>query len=276
LKRYTSRFFKSVALFYVSFPLAYILILAVLFDVPASSCVRILLSPLYWLIATIAVVAGWGLLEMKRWAWYWFVAGNILILYETALWANDFGESHHKLIAFIATVISVAFVFLRVAKEVRVPYFFPKIQWWESDPRYRISVPAEIRFPRGEPVQGEILDLSMGGCFIKVRSEIFQDEAVSVEFSVLGQQLEFAGHVVWRTQSTVTHPKGVGVKFVPMDRKARRMLRGVTKKLKKATALSRKQRYLVNQEAFLKKLDSAAPAAPPAAEDGSGSSEGKA
>src|SRR3954464_12019221 len=87
LKRYTSRFFKSVALFYVAFPLAYILIVAVLFDVPMSSCVRILLSPLYYAVAFVAVVAGFGLLEMKRWAWYWFVAADILILYETALWA---------------------------------------------------------------------------------------------------------------------------------------------------------------------------------------------
>jgi hypothetical protein len=243
LKRYTSRFFKSVALFYVSFPLAYILIVAVLFDVSASSCLRILLSPLYWFVGFVAVIAGYGLLEMRRWAWYWFVAANFLIAYETALWANDYAETHHQILAFFAVIVALLFAISRVAKEVRVPYFFPRIPWWESDPRYRIAVPVRITFPRGEPIEGEILDLSLGGCFIKVRSEVYQDEAVHVEFTVLGQQLRFPGTVVWRTQSTVTHPKGVGVKFSGVDRRGRRTLRRVTIKLKRATKASRKQRY---------------------------------
>jgi hypothetical protein len=255
LKRYTSRFFKSLALFYVSFPLAYILIVAVLFDVSAAACLRILLSPLYYFVAFVAVVAGWGLLEMRRWAWYWFVTANILIAYETALWANDYAETHHQILAFLAVVAGLMLALFRVAREVRVPYFFPRIPWWESDPRYRLSVPVSITFPRGEPIQGEILDLSLGGCFIKVRAEVYQDEAVQVEFMVLGQKLRFPGTVVWRTQSTVTHPKGVGVKFTGIDRRGKRTLRGVTRKLMRATKLSRKKRHLVNQEAFLKKLE---------------------
>jgi hypothetical protein len=234
LKRYTSRFFKSVALFYLSFPLAYLIIVAVLFDVSASSCLRILLSPLYWFVGFVAAVAGYGLLEMRRWGWYWFVAANILIAYETALYANDYAETHHQVIAFFAVIVGLTLMIFRVAREVRVPYFFPRIPWWESDPRYRLSVPVVITFPRGEPIPGEILDLSMGGCFIKVRAEVYQDEAVQLEFTILGQKLKFPGTVVWRTQSTVTHPKGVGVKFSPIDRRSRRTLRGVTRKLKRA------------------------------------------
>lgn len=255
MKRYTSRFFKSLALFYVAFPLAYLLIVAVLFDVSASSCLRILLSPLYYFVAFVAVVAGYGLLEMRRWAWYWFIAANLLIAYETALWANDYAETHHQVFAFITVITGLLIATSRVAREVRVPYFFPRIPWWESDPRYRLSVPVTITFPRGEPVQGEILDLSLGGCFVKVRAEVYQDEAVQVDFTVLGQKLVVPGTVVWRTQSTVTHPKGVGVKFTGADRRCRRTLRKVIRKLRRASALSRKQRYLVNQEEFLKKLE---------------------
>jgi Tfp pilus assembly protein PilZ len=259
LKRYTSRFFKSLALFYVSLPLAYILIVAVLFDVSATSCLRILLSPFYYFVGFVTVVAGYGLLEMRRWAWYWFIAANILIAYQTALIANDYAETHHQVFAYLAVLVGLVFTTIRVAKEVRVPYFFPRIPWWESDPRYRLSVPVTITFPRGEPIQGEILDLSLGGCFIKVRAEVYQDEIVLVEFTVLGQKLQLTGAVVWRTQSTVTHPKGVGVKFTEMDRRHRRSLRGITRKLRRATALSRKQRYLMNQEEFLKRLEKSEP-----------------
>src|SRR5262249_10338754 len=157
---------------------------------------------------------------------------NALIVYETAIFVNDYGERHHQMLAFGARVLLVCFLVERVARLVRVPYSFPRIPWWDRDPAYRFSVAAVVSFQRCEPVDGEVLDLSVCGCFVKCRAEIYQDESVKVEFAALGQELKFQGTVVWRTQSTVTHPKGVGVKFTVMDRKDRRMLRNITKKLK--------------------------------------------
>ncbi len=265
MKQYTTRFLKSVAVFYLAFPVAYVLIAAVMFDIAAAQCLRILLSPSYYFVSLMAVAVGYGLWEMKRWAWYILIVVNILTGYLNAIFANDYGESHHKALAFVASILGLAIITYRVAREIRVPYFFPKIRWWESNPRYRLSVPVKIfretsaAVPSGPvpatEIAGEILDISAGGCFIKLRSELKQDEKVNLNFTVFGQAVECEGVIVWRTRSTVTHPKGVGVKFNVVTRAQRRTLRVVNQRLRKIAAFYRSSRYLLSQEEFIKRLE---------------------
>jgi hypothetical protein len=138
---------------------------------------------------------------------------------------------------------------------VRVPWFLPRIRWWESNPRYRLAVPVSLRRNGTDAaLEGEILDLSMGGCFVRIRQELTQDEAVSLRFTVFGQAFDFQGTVVWRTQSTVTHPKGVGIKFAPLQRPQRRVMRAVTARLKQISTFYRTSRYLMNQEDFHRRM----------------------
>lgn len=255
MKRYTTRFLKSLALGFMAFPVIYILIAAILFDIPFNQCVRILLSPFYYFVALWAVAAGYGMWEMKRWVWYPYVIANFLIGYENAILVNDYGESHHKFLAFVAALALMLLFIYRAAKEIRVPYFFPKIRWWESNPRYRLTVPVRLRLRgKDEPITAEILDVSMGGCFIKLRMDLVQDEVVVLEFAVFGYSVVCEGIVVWRTISTVTHPKGVGIKFSQLDRVQKKTLRLITRRLKRISALYRKFRYLMNQDDFLKRL----------------------
>ena len=193
MKRYTTRFFKTVAMVYLAFPIVYLIVIAVIFDVPASSLVRILLSPLFYLVSTLAVVTGYGLLEMKRWSWYLLVVTDLLVLYVSALILNDYGEAHHKLVAFLAVAGATLLAAYRLGREIRVPYFFPKIAWWESDPRYRISVPVRIFPAVGEALDGEILDLSLGGCFVKTRVDVSMDQKATLEFAVFGYSIRCEG-----------------------------------------------------------------------------------
>lgn len=256
MKRYTSRFLKTVALSYMAFPIAYMIVAALVFDIPAASYIHILLSPFYYFISLVAVISGWGLWEMSRWAWYFLGFSNFLIVYENALVMKDYSESHHKLAGFVVSLLMVLFVFLRVSREVRVPYFFPKIRWWESDPRYRLAVVAGlIRKVSEDLVTGEILDLSTSGCFVKTRINLKTDEPVSLKFEAFKLPIQCDGVVVWKSESTVTHPKGVGIKFTTIDRPSKRNLRMITKRLKAIAHLYRASRYLLNQEEFLKKLE---------------------
>jgi Tfp pilus assembly protein PilZ len=238
----------------MGFPIFYIVGSMLLFDLPAAACVSILLSPRFYVLSTLAVAAGYGFWEMKHWAWYFFVIVNILVAYQNMNLANDYGTSQHPAVALLCSWLAIGLLTLRVAREVRVPYFFPKIRWWESDPRYRLSVPVMIRRQGIDEVQADILDLSLGGCFIKIRSEVGQDESVELSFAVFGIEIQCAGTVVWRTKSTVTHPKGVGIKFSEMDRTQRRALRMINGRLKKIAQFYKKSRYLLNQEDFLKRL----------------------
>lgn len=255
MKQYTSKFLKTTALAYMAFPAVYLICTALLFDIPLKKCISILLSPLYYLLCFWAVCAGYGLWEMRRWAWHVFLFSNFLIIYSNAVIAADFGESNHKLLAFFFSVLFLGALALRLGREIRVPYFLPKIRWWESNPRYRLSVPITLRRSNELQQKGEILDISMGGCFIKLRTELEQDESLDLEFTIFGQPFHCTGTVVWRTQSTVTHPKGVGVKFGPLSRADRRLLKAVTQRLKKITALYGSARYLMNQEELSKRIE---------------------
>lgn len=255
MKQYTTRFLKSVALVYMAFPIAYIVMGAVLFDIPANLCVRILLSPSFYALSLLAILAGYGLWEMKRWAWYVFLPANLFIGYTNAVVVSDYGETHHKIAAFVFSIALLVVVIYRVAREVRVPYFLPRIRWWESNPRYRLSVPVTLQRRDGSFIEGDILDLSMTGCFVKLRTELLQDEGLSIRFVVFGQPLQCGGTVVWRTQSTVTHPKGVGIKFGAMPRNQRRILRAITHRLKRISILYRSSRYLMGEEEFSRRLE---------------------
>lgn len=255
MKRYTSRFLKFVAIFYLAFPVTYLLSVVVLFDIPGRMIGRILLSPTYWIFSLIGTAAGFGLWEMKRWGWYVFLFANIVALYQTAVFATDYGESHHKAFAFVFCAAVVVGLIFRVGREVKVPYFLPKIRWWESDPRYRLVVPVRMVRHDGTQLDGDILDLSMGGCFIKLRTELESDETISLQFTIFGQQVGCSGTVVWRTQSGVTHPKGVGIKFASMTKPQRQVFRAINQRLKEISNLYRTSRYLMSQEEFFKKME---------------------
>jgi hypothetical protein len=254
VKRYTTRFLKTVALIYMAFPMTYMVFAALLFDIPAKACVSILLSPFYYLISFAAVVSGYGLWEMRRWGWYVFVLANLMIGYGNAVLLTDHGTTHHKVLAFGFSLVALLGVVYRVSREVRVPYFLPRIRWWESNPRYRLIVPCKLARSGGETIDAEILDLSSTGAFIKIKSDVDQDETLSIAFTVFGEPLEFKGIVVWRTQSTVTHPRGIGLKFTAVPKIQRKALKAADHRLKKIASLYRSYRYLMNQEEFLRRL----------------------
>ncbi len=264
MKRYTTKVLKSAACIYMAFPATYLISVAILFDISAGSCLSIVLSPFFIGLSILAMITGYGLWEMRRWAWYFLFVVNALIAFENAKLVHAYGETHHKVLAYIASLLLLSGLMHRISREIRVPYFFPKIRWWESNPRYRLSVPVRLErrglsagsaLEASSVVDGEILDLSMGGCFVKLRTELRQDELLDIKFTVFSVPMTCQGIVVWRTQSTVTHPKGVGVKFSLPSRPQKRMLRQITARLRKIAALYRRSRYLLTPEEFGKRLD---------------------
>jgi hypothetical protein len=254
LKRYTTRFLKTTALVYMAFPAVYLLLATLIFDIPAGLTVRVLLSPFFWILSFLAALSGYGLWEMRRWSWYLFLIANVLAIYANAVVVSNYGESNHKVIAYIFSVAVILGVIYRVSKEVRVPYFLPKIRWWESNPRYKLVAPVALERSSGGALEGEILDLSMTGCFIKLKQDLLPDEPIQVRFTLFSHPIQTTGIVVWRTHSTVTHPKGVGVKFSPHPRNQRRAMRAIVIRLKKIAALYRSSRYLLSQEEFNRRL----------------------
>lgn len=254
----------------MGFPLLYLFMTAVLFDIPGSGCISILLSPSYYVLSALAMVVGYGLWEVKRWSWYLFIFTNFLVGYENAVFVHEYGMTHHKWVSFLSSTVILLVIAFRVAKEIRVPYFFPRIRWWESNPRHKLAVPTRLLRQEGEALEGQIMDISIGGCFIKLHTELDLHEAVELDYSVFGISMKCRGLVVWKSRSSVTTPKGIGVKFNPLPKSQKRLLRGICQRLRKISQLYRRSRYLLNQEEFLRRLSeiesrgkSSKPPAPP-------------
>jgi hypothetical protein len=239
------------------FPMSYIFVAAMLFDIPLTACARILLSPFYYVVSLLAVAAGYGLWEMRRWSWYLLLLSQALVVYENAIFVSSHAESHHKIFGFFLFLFIQILLIYRIAKEIRVPYFFPKIRWWESNPRYRLSTPVQVFRGDGTAIEGEVLDVSLAGCFIKTRFDFAPDETVRLKFRLYGHVIEGEGKSVWAAQSSVTHPKGIGVKFGAHSKSQKRALRSIGRRLRKIAKLYRNSRYLISPEDFVKQLETA-------------------
>lgn len=232
-RTYTSGVLRTLAYSWMAFPVAFLIYAATVLALNMAGLIKVILSPGFWFTAVICVVAGWGVLRIRWYGWYMFLFSNFLITYETAVDLAHYSVGNLKTVAFFATVALQALAIFIVGREVRVPYFFPKIRWWESDPRYKLSVQAKLVRDDKAEIEGEIMDLSLGGCFIKTHSYFTPDELLTLDFSLFERPVKCTGRVVWRTESTVTHPKGIGVKFEPLPKETVVCLKQATQKLRK-------------------------------------------
>lgn len=230
---YTSRKLRTIAYLWISFPLSYLIYAVAVLALNFSGLVKVVLSPWYWFVGAITAVAGFGILRIRWYGWYLFIFSNLLIAYETALDLVHYSVGDIKVTVFFMTVFFQCIAIFLVGREIRVPYFFPRIRWWESDPRYKLSVQAKIIRADKTEVEGEIMDISLGGCFVKSHSYFTPDEAVAIDFTLFDHPMHVTGHVVWRTESMVTHPKGIGVKFDTISKENSIYLKQATKKLRK-------------------------------------------
>ena len=240
MKQTVSGFFKFISLIYLTFPIVFGISVAILFDIPLSEMAPVFLSPFFYVVCAFAMLVGLGLWEVKRWSWHLCMFVNVLILYESAYIAAHFGSSHHKILALLFLGIVVTVFAYRVTAEIRVPYFFPRIRWWETGSRGFCDIPVTLKSQTGRLVQGAMMDLSMTGCFVKTAETFDGEDRVQVQFQYARQDFAGNGQILWRASSSVTTPKGLGLYFSRLERPQRRMLRVIVHRIKRQTRLSRR------------------------------------
>jgi hypothetical protein len=219
----------------IGFPLIYLVFAWLIFDLHSKGVLSIVLSPLFYLSSLFWIFSGIGIQRLRKWSWYTFVIAQFFVTYLNALNLVLYSQSEYKTVAFVITLVIQAYIFFVVSQELRVPYLFPKIRWWESGIAGLPSIStAVIRGgTQSQERVGFILDLNSRGCFIKTHLDYDPFEKVMVKFEAFGQSVELVGEVIWNAKSTVTHPKGIGVKFRQMSRQNKRGLRLVAQKFLK-------------------------------------------
>lgn len=254
MKQHVSRIYRILTWFYLIFPVSFLILLGLLYNIPGPDLTKILLQPSYYLLSVLGMVTGWALWSVKRWGWYALRALHLAMIYTSIVLLVHYGQTEHSVAAFFVSVLLVWALDRRISSELRVPYFMPQISWWESNPRFQIRIPAKVRGKRGEQLDGTILDLSMSGCFIKVRPEIPEGETVQIECTLFGRPWKADGLAVWQTFGAVTFPRGLGVRFLELPNAERRALKAATIRLRRLSLLYRRGRYLMGEEELQKTL----------------------
>lgn len=238
------RFVNFLAYLLWSFPITYIFVLGTFYNLPGSTMLRIFFSFYYITHSLLAVFLGFALYRMRHYAWHLYFVHSVLLVVEQVVIAYGYSENHIREIPLVLMCAGISGLLLALKFELRVPYFSPKIAWWESDPRYKISVPADMTCS-DHFYRGDIMDISSSGAFIKTKDPLKVDQVVMIKFSLFDHKFECEGRVVWRTETGVTHPKGVGVRFMGLNRGLQGDLRETVKKLK---SLSRRYNDLRKEE----------------------------
>lgn len=229
--------FRFLLALYIAFPVLSLFVAHLLLRVPAEGIVRILLSPLFYFSGMLAVAAAVGLGRLQRWGWVVFQFSNVFLVYQTAYWIAFFSSGETRFLIFAAAVGVIATFYLRIRYEVRRPYFLPRIRWWELGSPSFCSLEAKVQDEKGRADDGEILDLSVHGCFVKTPFEIGLGDTVGLSFRMNDKPVFVGGTVVWKAQTAVTHPRGLGIRFRALERGVRKSLKGVPSDLESVRPL---------------------------------------
>src|SRR4051812_28761076 len=133
--KYLSRTLRAIILLWVAFPIFYLVYAGFGLVINMNGIVRLALTPFFWFTSAISITAGIGISKVRWYGWYLFLFSNFLTSYLTAVSLANYSSSDLRFLLFVMTLLfQLALIFI-VGREVRVPYFFPRIRWWESDPR---------------------------------------------------------------------------------------------------------------------------------------------
>lgn len=221
--------------FMIGFPVFYLLFASFIFELNSQGILSMVLSPLFYLASFTWIMTGVGLQRMRQWSWYVFGAAQFFSLYLNALNLVQYSHSQFKGLAFIVTLLIQYYVFQVVSRHLRVPFLFPHIRWWESGIAGMNNLPIEVLHMSSVTgtSKAQLLDISTKGCFIKSPFDFEPFEKIRIRMDSFGHQVDVSGYVVWSARSTVTHPKGIGVQFVDLDRHKRRKVKVITSRFVK-------------------------------------------
>ena len=219
----------------IGFPPVYLIYVAIFFELKSKGVIAVALSPLFYLSCIFWIMTGVGLRRMRQWSWYTFGAAQFFVTLLNIINIVTHSESEFKGYAFIFTLGLQYLIYWSVQREIRVPYLFPNIKWWESGIAGMNHLSADIyhsRSPTGYS-NTQLLDLNGRGCFLKSPMDFEPNEKIKIKLSAYGQDVDLPGLIVWNAKSAVTHPKGVGIRFYDLNRTRRRKVKIISKRFER-------------------------------------------
>ncbi len=148
--------------------------------------------------------------QRKRNYSFWGIA-FIVLLYQSMLLLNYTFISYNILILYLI-FLSLIFLFINIYI-MSSPIFFPKVQWWEYDFRYRGDLKVKFAL-RNSEYEGRLTDLRRGaGCLLAFES-IDLDEPVEIKINFAESSFKLKCQVVTIRQTIPGRPIQYGIKFL--------------------------------------------------------------
>jgi hypothetical protein len=121
------------------------------------------LDPAPAVISTLLCLAGLAILFVRRWAWWLgMIALSSLCIYNIALISYSFADD--PVTRLLATIGSFLLLILLFYSDFKKPFFNQRMRWWETDPRFKVSIPVKIQ---GLPAQALLVDISKSGLHLE-------------------------------------------------------------------------------------------------------------
>jgi hypothetical protein len=247
---------KPVAFMLMFFPFLYLIILIGFYHLSFIKVIDLYVSFFFLLVLGVVVVSGYGFWKFRRWSWYVFLVGQVLLGVLNLTLIEEVEHPYGWVFPLLFVALQGLLV-LRIAKRVRTPFIYPRIRWWENNPKLRGAYAGFIEGSQEKPetVQGDLLDFSEQGCFIKMPVTGFKlEQTVQLHFEAFGQTFRTPAVVVWMAGRTVTHPEGLGLKFYGLSRPQRREFKLAARRVNLIQKFYRRNRYFMNPKDFAQQL----------------------
>lgn len=182
-------------------------------------------------------IVGWATIRVRPSSWYAILGFCLYTIAANFYLQRAYSLSLGKVALFNLSGIICALYFVR--REIKSPYFNPRLRWWEVAKRYQIRIGVDVKGRAS--FSTETYDISESGCFLVTEEPFTLGETVEFSLNFGGDRLELKGKIVWHSEGRGRVPAGIGIKFDWDSRRNFRNFRGVLKSFLKKQSLDFKE-----------------------------------
>ncbi len=172
-------------------------------------------------LGLLSTVVGYGIWKVRPWGYYSFLASagfaTICLFYQ-------FSEMPTMIdfLIFVCFAVTMGIASFFLQAHIHASYFNPNTAWGRRDPRFQVEVNIQFEV-NGQSCIGGLYDISAGGCFTALDTDLKVGEVFNLRMILQGHDLLLPVKVVRVGED----PKGYGLMFTSLNRDQRRLIQNV-------------------------------------------------